>query len=113
MKHTRLIGFLSLPAAWCALGLSQQSVPFQNGIPVAPKGLAGKKLPKLPMEFDTAEGQRIRVVAVTRELEYPWSLAFLPDGAIWSPSGRAAFESFATAFSTPSPCPARPHPIGP
>src|SRR6516164_7881938 len=64
------------------LAFSQQKVPFQNGIPVAPKGLAGKKLPNLPMEFDTAEGQRIRVVAVTRALEYPWSLAFLPDGAM-------------------------------
>ena len=47
---------------------------------MAPTGLAGRKLPKLPMEFDTAEGQRIRVVAVTRALEYPFSVAFLPDG---------------------------------
>src|SRR5262249_28517758 len=30
----------------------------------------------------TAEGQRIRVVAVTTGLTYPWSLAFLPDGAM-------------------------------
>ena len=34
------------------------------------------------MEFDTAEGQRIRVVAVTRALEFPWSAAFLPDGTM-------------------------------
>lgn len=61
---------------------AQQKVPFQNGIPVAPRGLAGRPLPKLPMEFDTGEGMRIRVVAVTRELEYPWSAAFLPDGAM-------------------------------
>src|SRR5690242_782419 len=60
----------------------QQKVPFEKGIPVAPLGLAGRPLPKLPMEFDTGEGQRIRVVAVTRELEYPWSLAFLPDGTM-------------------------------
>src|SRR5581483_12479623 len=64
------------------LASAQQKVPFQNGIPVAPHGLAGRPLPKLPMEFDTAEGMRIRVVAVTRELEYPWSAAFLPDGAM-------------------------------
>ncbi len=65
-------------------GFSQQSVPFdkQFNIPVAPTGLAGRKLPKLPLEFDTGEGMRIRVVAVTRELEYPWSAAFLPDGAM-------------------------------
>jgi glucose/arabinose dehydrogenase len=61
---------------------AQQNVPFDKtfNIPVAPTGLAGRKLPKLPMEFDTGEGQRIRVVAVTRALEYPFSLAFLPDG---------------------------------
>jgi glucose/arabinose dehydrogenase len=34
------------------------------------------------MEFDTAEGQRIRVVVVARGLIYPWSLAFLPDGGM-------------------------------
>jgi glucose/arabinose dehydrogenase len=32
--------------------------------------------------FDTAEGQMIRVVTLTRELEHPWGMAFLPDGAI-------------------------------
>jgi glucose/arabinose dehydrogenase len=63
-------------------GVGQQTVPFSNGIPVAPSGLAGRPLPALPMEFDTAEGHRIRVSAVTRELEYPWSLAFLPDGSM-------------------------------
>jgi glucose/arabinose dehydrogenase len=62
-------------AAW-----GQQKVPFQNGIPVAPHGLAARPLPDKPMVFDTAEGQKIRVVVVTKELEYPWSAAFLPDG---------------------------------
>jgi aldose sugar dehydrogenase len=65
-----------------ATGSGQQKVPFQNGIPVAPTGLAGRRLPDLPLQYDTAEGQRIRVVAVTRALEYPFSLAFLPDGSI-------------------------------
>jgi len=61
---------------------AQQKVPFQNGIPVAPTGLAKRPLPDKPVEFDTAEGQNIRVVAVTRALEYPWSIAFLPDGGM-------------------------------
>ena len=51
-------------------------------IPVAPQGLANRPLPKLPVEYDTAEGQKIRVVAVTRDLEYPFSIAFLPDGGM-------------------------------
>src|SRR5436190_9282904 len=62
------------------VGSSQQKVPFDKGIPVAPSGLAHRPMPKLPMEFDTAEGQRIRVVSVARGLESPFSIAFLPDG---------------------------------
>jgi aldose sugar dehydrogenase len=61
---------------------AQQTVPFRNNIPVAPTGLANRPLPKLPMEFDTGEGQRIRVVLVAKGLTYPWSMAFLPDGAM-------------------------------
>ena len=69
-------------AAGITTGSAQQTVPFANGIPVAPSGLAGRPLPQLPLEFDTAEGHRIRVVEVTRELAYPWSMAFLPDGSM-------------------------------
>ena len=61
---------------------AQQTVPFAGGIPVAPHGLAARPLPDKPVEFDTAEGQKIRVVVVTKTLEYPWSLAFLPDGSM-------------------------------
>ena len=62
------------------VGSGQQQVPIQNNIPVAPKGLANRPLPKMPVEFDTGEGMRIRVSAVTTALENPFSLAFLPDG---------------------------------
>jgi glucose/arabinose dehydrogenase len=65
-----------------AAGLGQQSVPFKGGIPVAPTGLAGKRLPDKPVEFDTGEGERIRVVVVTKALSYPFGMAFLPDGNI-------------------------------
>jgi len=64
------------------IGSGQQKVPFDKGIPVAPSGLTHRPLPKLPMEFDTGEGQRIRVVAVARGLESPFSIAFLPDGVM-------------------------------
>jgi aldose sugar dehydrogenase len=63
-------------------GSGQQKVAFKNNVPVAPSGLEKRPLPDKPVEFDTAEGQRIRVVAVTKALEYPWSLAFLPDGGM-------------------------------
>jgi glucose/arabinose dehydrogenase len=80
----RNINLFLLIAAAATIGQGQQNPPFDKNfnIPVAPTGLAGRKLPKLPLEFDTAEGQKIRVVAVTRALEYPWSLAFLPDGGM-------------------------------
>ena len=63
-------------------GSAQQKVPFSGTIPLAPLGLAARPLPDKPVELDTAEGQNIRVVVVTRALEYPWSLAFLPDGSM-------------------------------
>ena len=64
------------------VGFAQRTVPFTGGIPLAPGGLAGHHLPKMPVVYDTGEGQRIRVVAVTTALEYPWALAFLPDGTM-------------------------------
>ncbi|MEO8097401.1 MAG: PQQ-dependent sugar dehydrogenase [Acidobacteriota bacterium] len=64
------------------VGFAQQKVPFQGGIPVAPQGLAGHKLPAKPVEFDTGEGQRIRVTAIARGLETPFCLTFLPDGSM-------------------------------
>jgi aldose sugar dehydrogenase len=76
----RIVACLVMAAP--AMMLGQQKVPFAGGIPVAPKGLAGKPLPKLPMEFDTAEGQRIRVSAVTTALEFPFGMTILPDGTM-------------------------------
>src|SRR5215475_1987551 len=81
MKRAKLVCLSALLLSTTLLA-GQQTVTFDKtfNIPVAPKGLAGRPLPKLPMEFETAEGQRIRVSAVTTGLEYPFSIAFLPDG---------------------------------
>jgi glucose/arabinose dehydrogenase len=59
--------------------IAQQTVPFRNNTPVAPSGIPAVPLPDKPVVYDTAEGQRIRLVVVTRGLSHPWSLAFLPD----------------------------------
>ena len=61
---------------------AQQKVPFSLGIPVAPTGLADQPLPDGPFVYKTAEQQDIKVTVFTRGLEYPYSLAFLPDGAL-------------------------------
>ena len=60
------------------VGTAQQTVPFDGGIPVAPAGFEPLPIPAEPLEFDTAEVMRIRVVPIARQLVNPWSLAFLP-----------------------------------
>jgi glucose/arabinose dehydrogenase len=71
------IGTLVLAAASAT---AQQKVPFANGVPVAPDGLADQALPAGPFDYRTGEGQDIRVTVLARDLEYPYSLAFLPNG---------------------------------
>jgi glucose/arabinose dehydrogenase len=44
-------------------------------LPVLPLGTG-------PFVLDTAEQHKIRLVVVTKGLEHPWSLAFLPDGRV-------------------------------
>ncbi|HLQ76531.1 MAG TPA: PQQ-dependent sugar dehydrogenase, partial [Terriglobia bacterium] len=86
VRHYRFFGFAGLlalvliSAFGSTLSVGQQKIEMQNNIPVSPKGLANHPLPKLPVEFDTAEGQRIRVTAVARGLTNPFGIAFLPDG---------------------------------
>jgi aldose sugar dehydrogenase len=78
MKHLSVVG--SLVVLSFAAVSAQQTVPFRGTTPVAPSGIPRKALPDTPVVMDTAEGQRIRVVAVARGLVNPWSVAFLPDG---------------------------------
>ena len=68
------VAFLAVQLA----GTAQQTVPFDGGIPVAPAGFEPLPIPAEPLEFDTAEVMRIRVVPIARQLVNPWSLAFLP-----------------------------------
>jgi len=83
MKNPRSLAVFGI-ALVAALASAQQKVQWDSkfNIPVAPTGLAHRPLPDHPVVFDTAEGQNIRVVVVTKALEYPWSLAFLPDGSM-------------------------------
>jgi len=80
--NTLRVCLIASLAALAATAQAQRKVPFNNGIPVAPTGLADKPLPPGPFDYETGEGQNIRVVVVTKELVYPYSLTFLPDGAM-------------------------------
>ncbi|HXC61026.1 MAG TPA: PQQ-dependent sugar dehydrogenase [Steroidobacteraceae bacterium] len=87
MKSAIRLASLSVLLATAAMAAEQQrapitpaKVPFANGVPVAPTGLADQPLPKGPFTYRTAEEQNIRVTVLARDLEYPYSLAFLPNG---------------------------------
>ena len=90
MKHiTAPLALILAATVGSYAGLAQRKIevmPGAAGIPVAPRGLwpngTGKKLPTTPMIYDTAEGQKIRVVVVTKALAFPWSMAFEPNGDI-------------------------------
>ena len=60
---------------------AQQTVPFANGIPVAPE-LPIPPMPAKPVEYATAEGMKIKVSVVTRGIEHPWSIAFVSN-EVW------------------------------
>jgi glucose/arabinose dehydrogenase len=78
VKHVAPLAVLLALSVGVA-GIGQQKVPFSGAIPLAPSGLAGKPLGAGPFVYDTGEGQRIRVVVVTRDLSYPYGMTWLPD----------------------------------
>ena len=82
VKHVAPLAMLLAVSVGVAVGIAQQKVPFSGAIPLAPTGLAGKPLGAGPFMYDTGEGQRIRVVVVTRDLSYPYGMTWLPDGSI-------------------------------
>ena len=84
-RTPKVSAWLIVPLATVLLaraGSAQQTVPFRGSNPVAPTGIPAVPLPDAPVIYDTAEGQRIRVVVVARGMANPWSLAFLPDGSM-------------------------------
>jgi glucose/arabinose dehydrogenase len=84
MSNVRSASLLTLLAASvCSpLAFAQREVPFRMGIPVAPSGLADKPLADGPFDYETGEGQNIRVTVLTKALSYPFSQTFLPDSTL-------------------------------
>jgi aldose sugar dehydrogenase len=63
-----ILAVLSVPLA------AQQDVPMRGNTPVAPQGIKLPALPDTPVRYETAEGQNIRVVVLTRGFVNGWSM---------------------------------------
>ena len=69
LPKTPRVAWLVVPLAAvlsATAGSAQQTVPFRGSNPIAPTGIPAVPLPDKPLIYDTAEGQRIRVVVVAR-----------------------------------------------
>jgi glucose/arabinose dehydrogenase len=65
-------------------GTSQTLAPHELRSAVAPPPIVWETpaIPRGPISFESAEERHLRVAMMTRELEQPWSMAFLPDGSM-------------------------------
>ena len=78
--HHGLLGLLLTVTTLVVLVPSTLCAQRSPDDPFASDGIPAVPLPEAPVVYNTAEGQRIRVVVVTKDLSHPWSLAFLPNG---------------------------------
>src|SRR4029077_20420321 len=78
---TVAIGLINVLAA--VAGRAQQPAPAKGKAPTAPPGInwPSPPLPDGPIILDTGIQHQIRLI-VTKGLNQPWSMAFLPDGSI-------------------------------
>jgi glucose/arabinose dehydrogenase len=98
---------VALALLWMAAAGAQQSVPFANGIPVAPE-LPVPPVPDEPKIYKTAEGQDIRVVVVARGLSHPYSIVFLPDGIMLVSEKDGRIRAIRDGVLDPEPVPGIP-----
>lgn len=60
-------------------------------------------LPDGPIDLETAEVRNLRVVVMSRQLNQPWSIAFLPDGAILVTERPGRLRIFRNGVLDPAP----------
>lgn len=77
-----IVGLLGASAGWAQF--RQTIAPHESNSREGPAPIVWDTpaLPHMPLELDSAEEHGLRVVAVAKHLEQPWSVAFLPDGSI-------------------------------
>jgi len=79
-----------------AFAQQPQTQTARPGITVPPLGDG-------PFVFDTGEQQKIRVVVLSKDLSHPWSMAFLPDGAILITERAGRLRIFRDGMLDPKP----------
>ncbi len=83
MKNTHRAAAAAALALFALTAEAQQKVAVMaNGTPVAPTGLSEQPLGAGPFLYRTAEQQDVKVTVIARDLEYPYSIAFLPTGEL-------------------------------
>src|SRR5262245_47932000 len=87
---------------------AQQTVSFDGGIPVAPAGFEPLPIPAEPIEFDTAEVMRIRVVPIAQHLINPWSLVFASNDIILVTEKEGRLRIIRNGVLDPKPIPGVP-----
>jgi aldose sugar dehydrogenase len=85
------------------VGAQQKAQVNAAGIPVAPVGLADQVLGKGPFNYRTGEQQNIRVTVVVRNVEYPYSMAFLPTGELLFTERRGQLRIIRNGVLDPKP----------
>jgi glucose/arabinose dehydrogenase len=89
-RMSRLLIWLSFVAAIASaaaadLSLQKQTLaPHELRASVAPPAVVWPTpaMPDGPIKFESAEERHLRLVVITKALEQPWSMAFLPDGSM-------------------------------
>jgi glucose/arabinose dehydrogenase len=76
-----------------------QQLPTQTARP----GIVVPPLGDGPYVFDTGEQHKIRVVVLSKDLSHPWSMAFLPDGAILITERAGRLRIFRNGVLDPKP----------
>ena len=79
-----------------AFAQQPQTQTARPGITVPPLGDG-------PYVFDTGEQHKIRVVVLSKDLSHPWSMAFLPDGAILITERAGRLRVFRNGVLDPKP----------
>jgi len=91
---------------------AQQEVPMRGTTPVAPQGIKIPPLPDVPVRYETAEGQTIRVSVYARGFQNPWSMAFVSDDTILVAERGGAIKAVRNGVVDPNPVPGGPVAIG-